>query len=127
MSIFSYYSSPVPYIFYFVFLLAGGHASWHQWCLWKGWPNTNAIVQKNHVKTLSLLMLDGFCKDQTLEFTFDEDDPAASNYPVGKNILVKVHPKDNGKIYFPSNLFSFLFCLVLTLSPTCLLVYEHLI
>ena len=71
-------------------------------------------------------MLDGFCKDKTLEFTFDEDDPAASNYPVGKTILVKVHPKDNGKIYFPSNLFSFLFCLVLTLSPTCLLVYKHL-
>lgn len=126
MSVFSFYSSPVPYIFYFVFLLAGGHASWRQWCLWKGWPTSNAIVQKKHAKTLSLLILDGAFKDRKLEFILDDNDPSASNFPVGKSILVKVHPKDSEKIYLPSNLSNFLFSLVLALSLPCLLVYQHL-
>ena len=126
MSIFNYYSSPVPYIFYFIFLLAGGYASWRQWCLWKGWPTTNAIVQKNHARTLSLLISDGVFIGRKLEFILDDNDPAAFNYPVGKSILVKVHPKDSQKIYLPSNLSSFLFSLVLALSPPCLLVYKHL-
>jgi hypothetical protein len=79
------------------FIIIGGIVTWHNWCLWKGWPTTNAVVQTNHVGTLNLLILDGAHKDQILELILGMDDPIATSFPVGKSILVKVHPRNSKK------------------------------
>jgi hypothetical protein len=119
-----------PFLFVLVgcsFLIVfGSILIWHNWCIWKGWPTASAIVQKNHVRTLSLLILDGAHKDQILELILGDDDPIATSFPVGKNILVKVHPKNSKKVALPGSATGFLVSLTVLLAPLMATAYKGL-
>jgi hypothetical protein len=107
-------------------MLFGGILTWHNWCLWKGWPTTNAIVQGNEADTLQLLPLDGAYKNQVLQLTLSSEDPIGNSFPIGKSILIKVHPRNSEKVHLPANLMNFLVSLVVWLAPLGGLIYESL-
>jgi hypothetical protein len=107
-------------------MLFGGILTWHNWCLWKGWPTTNAIVQANEAGTLSLLALDGAYKSEVLQLTLGFDDPIENSFPTGKSILIKVHPRNNEKVHLSGSLLGFLASLVIWLSLPIVLIYKSL-
>jgi hypothetical protein len=106
--------------------VGGGILTWHNWCLWKGWPTTNAIVQGREADTLQLLTLDGAYKNQVLQLTLGSKDPIENSFPTGKSILIKVHPRNSEKVHLPANLMNFLVSLVVWLAPLGGLIYENL-
>lgn len=106
------------------FIIVGGIVTWRNWCLWKGWPTTNAIVQKNHVGTLNLLILDGAHKNQILELILGNDDPVATSFPVGKSILIKVNPSNSKIVELPRGAMGFLVAFAVWLSPLAIWAYK---